>query len=561
VSETEDEELDALRQQKRLQDQARRRACQDLAKSVNQASERLGGSASLSTHTLDVLGECKDLLGAAIAEAQDLGLTCNEIAVAAGWRREVACACVSRLLDAAPDVDVRSVMSLREAKEQLNEAIREAKNHGVSEADLVRAENCRRRFHNTIEDLKGSIRVFCRVRPVLPKEAEQGEVAAVRAVDSMTLEVDRSKGGSGRYIDNDVSQFAFDSVFNPASQQEVFQDCRDLLQSAFDGYNVTIFAYGQTGSGKTYTMSGRPEQPGLAPQLIGEIYSIVDRDSARYGHRVTASMLELYRNDLIDLLQPPSEKGGPKDSSGDPPTPRKLSIRTDREGCVHVENISEEDCANAETLTAVLARGNALRKTAATCMNSESSRSHLIVTVKVVRTNLETGAELKGKIMLVDLAGSERLKKSQVVGDMQKEAIEINKSLTALGDVIEALTQGQASVPYRNHKLTQILQDSLGRTAKTLMFVHCAPSRCNVEETMATLKYAQRAKKGISGSTPPNLTPRGGPPDGAGTSVVGSSSVTSAAQIVANTQPPPAPFRKAFAACPPVGCSLGSPPG
>merc|ERR1719272_1438273 len=100
-----------------------------------------------------------------------------------------------------------------------------------------------------------------------------------------------------------------------------------------------------------------------------------------------------------------------------------------------------------------------------------------------------------GKIVLVDLAGSERLKRSLVTGGMQKEAIEINKSLSALGDVMEALVHGHQSVPYRNHKLTQILQDSLGGTAKTLMFVHCAPTRSNVEETLATLKYATRAKK------------------------------------------------------------------
>merc|ERR1712232_617940 len=180
------------------------------------------------------------------------------------------------------------------------------------------------------------------------------------------------------------------------------------------------------------------------------------------------------------------------------------------------ENVCEEECVDAKSLAALLERGTLLRRTAATAMNTESSRSHLILTVKVLRTNRETGAETKGKIQLIDLAGSERLKKSQVSGDVQKEAIEINKSLTALGDVIEALTQGQASVPYRNHKLTQVLQDSLGRTAKTLMFVHCAPTRTNIEETVASLKYAARAKRITHGSsTPRGLSPRGSPaPDG-----------------------------------------------
>merc|ERR1719440_2023796 len=135
-------------------------------------------------------------------------------------------------------------------------------------------------------------------------------------------------------------------------------------------------------------------------------------------------------------------------------------------------------------------------------MNSESSRSHLIQTVKIRRVNRATGHTTMGKILLVDLAGSERLKKSLVTGDVKKDSIEINKSLTALGDVLEALTQGHPAVPYRNHKLTQLLQDALGRTAKTLMFVHCSPAKSNLEETLATLKYATRAKKIKRSSTP-----------------------------------------------------------
>merc|ERR1719399_2574633 len=128
-------------------------------------------------------------------------------------------------------------------------------------------------------------------------------------------------------------------------------------------------------------------------------------------------------------------------------------------------------------------------------MNSESSRSHLIFMVKVVSVNRETHDRLMGKILIVDLAGSERLSKSQVTGDGAKEAIEINKSLTALGDVIEALTKGQKQIPYRNHKLTLVLQDSLGGTAKTLMFVNCSPANTQIDETMMALKYATRAKQ------------------------------------------------------------------
>eukprot|EP00929_Paragymnodinium_shiwhaense_P067663 TRINITY_DN34024_c0_g1_i1.p1 TRINITY_DN34024_c0_g1~~TRINITY_DN34024_c0_g1_i1.p1 ORF type:complete len:803 (+),score=255.61 TRINITY_DN34024_c0_g1_i1:81-2489(+) len=508
------------RQRRRQEEEDRKRkiaaakeaAKNGLAKLVRRAGKALG-EASFKPGGLEALHQHADLLAAGLSQAKEQGLRSADLAEAIECRKEVAKACVVRALDAATKIDLRSIAALKDAKVKLREEIVFAKKHGVSEADLIVAENCRKRFHNAIEDLKGSIRVFCRVRPANHKEAERGDAIAVRAIDNLTLEVDRSKSQSGRYGESEPPlQFAFDSVFNPGTQEEVFEDCRDLLQSAFDGYNVTVFAYGQTGSGKTHTIAGRGDQPGLAPQLIDEIFSIAARDKARFRHRVTASMMELYRNDLVDLLQPVPGGGGSASSSTScggfgeaAPPPRKVTIRTDRDGTVLIENVLEEECRDADALAAVLDRGNALRKTAATAMNSESSRSHLILTIKVTRTNRETGAELKGKIMLVDLAGSERLKKSLVTGDAQKEAIEINKSLTALGDVIEALTQGQPSVPYRNHKLTQVLQDSLGRTAKTLMFVHCAPTRSNIEETVASLKYAARAKR----ITPGSSTPRG----------------------------------------------------
>merc|ERR1719221_195743 len=128
-------------------------------------------------------------------------------------------------------------------------------------------------------------------------------------------------------------------------------------------------------------------------------------------------------------------------------------------------------------------------------MNSESSRSHLLLMIRIVRVNVETHKQVQGKILMCDLAGSERLKKSDVKGDMQKESIEINKSLTALGDVIEALTTGKPHVPYKNHKLTQVMKDALGGTSKTLMFVNCSPASSNYDETLNALKYATRAKK------------------------------------------------------------------
>jgi len=162
---------------------------------------------------------------------------------------------------------------------------------------------------------------------------------------------------------------------------------------------------------------------------------------------------------------------------------------------VQIEHLIEEECKDAVDLMGLLERGAQQRMIAATAMSSESSRSHLVLTIKVTGINRETLQDLQGKIMLLDLAGSERLKKSQATGNVQKEAIEINKSLTALGDVMEALTQGQKQIPYRNHKLTQVMQDSLGKDAKALMFVNCSPASSNLDETLMSLKYGTRVKK------------------------------------------------------------------
>lgn len=214
---------------------------------------------------------------------------------------------------------------------------------------------------------------------------------------------------------------------------------------------------------------------------------------------------------MIDLLQKSANKG--KATVGAAPI-AKLNIRIAASGQVQIENLTEEECKDAEALSNLLERGNFQRTVAATAMNSESSRSHLILLMKIVSVNLETRERHTGKILLCDLAGSERLKKSEVSGDSQKEAIEINKSLTALGDVIESLTSGKKQIPYRNHKLTQVMQDALGGTSKTLMFVNCSPASSNYDETVMSLKYATRAKK-ITNDTRKNSglpVPKNSPP-------------------------------------------------
>jgi len=387
-----------------------------------------------------------------------------------------ALANVERLVARARSAD--GLQELGDVKSELSLAIDAAKRHGASEADLSEAEALRRLTHNAIEDLKGSIRVFCCVRPLNRTEIERGDKQVLTSVDSMTVDVHNLW---------ERSRFGFDAVFFPAETEAVFQDCCDLVQSAIDGQNVAMFAYGQTGAGKTHTLFGQIGQPGVTPRAIHELFRLIGRDRDRYSHRVTVSMLELYRNDLVDLFIKDSLTVG---------APQKLSIRMDQGGRVQIDNLVERACSSAEELIGLIERCLRHRTTRTTAMNAQSSRSHLICTVKVSSSNQLTGCELKGKLTICDLAGSERLKKSNVAGDAAKEAIEINRSLTSLADVISALRQGpKQQPPYRNHKLTQLMQDCLGRQSKVLMFVNCAPSNSNIEETLMSLKYAARAKK------------------------------------------------------------------
>jgi len=403
---------------------------------------------------------------------------------------------VAKVVEKLKDVDRNSMEALEEAKEELFNALLAAKAVEVPSAALREADSLRRRIHNALEDLKGSIRVFCRIRPISKREKELQDVDVTELVDSMTVNTQKPSYGS---IANDPEQFNFDAVFKPGTQAEVFDTCKDLVQSALDGYNVAMFAYGQTGAGKTFTMygSGTGDNAGTAPRTIAELYRLIKQDEDRVQFTVMASMMELYRNELVDLLVPKSTGTSPKRRSQNPGSAaleQKLNVRVDKSGAVQIEHLREEECKTAEALSDLLERGNQMRTVCATKMNSESSRSHLILIIRVVGVNKQTEQKLSGKLLLCDLAGSERLKKSDVSGDAQKEAIEINKSLTALGDVMESLVKGAAHVPYKNHKLTQVMSDALGGTSKTLMFVNCSPASSNYEETVMTLKFATRAK-------------------------------------------------------------------
>ncbi|XP_039124064.1 kinesin-like protein KIN-14I isoform X2 [Dioscorea cayenensis subsp. rotundata] len=383
----------------------------------------------------------------------------------------------------ALQINFKELEELRELKEDTDRkneqtaAILKRQGEQLAELEGLYKEEqvLRKRYYNIIEDMKGKIRVFCRLRPLTEKEIAENERDIVFGLDEFTVE-HPSK-------DDKLKQHIYDRVFDQtASQDEVFEDTKYLVQSAVDGYNVCIFAYGQTGSGKTFTIYGSESNPGLTPRASSELFKVMKRDSSKYSFSLKMYMVELYQDNLVDLLLPKNVKH-----------PR-LEIKKDSKGMVSVENVTVLPISSYEELTTVVFRGSERRHIAGTNMNEESSRSHLILSIIIESTNLQTQSLSRGKLSFVDLAGSERVKKSGSAGKQLKEAQSINKSLSALGDVISALASDGQHIPYRNHKLTMLMSDSLGGNAKTLMFVNVSPAESNLDETQNSLVYASRVR-------------------------------------------------------------------
>lgn len=381
---------------------------------------------------------------------------------------------------------------LTAARDQLLSELAHARALGLPEEELHPAELQRRKLHNAIQDLKGQVRVFCRMRPLNDAEKSRGDMYILRVLQDDIIECPLA------------GAFHFNGVFAPGTQEDIFDDCQDLVQSAMDGHNVTIFSYGQTGAGKTFTMYGTQGAEGLVGRMVKELFRHIDGlcSSGTSGPVfVEGSMAEIYNSRLIDLLKPVNmSSAGQKQSSN--LRPRSPKLRQSKEGATQIDDLTWRQVSNLQQLKDLITHGFCQRSVAETVLNTCSSRSHLIFTVKIVRTN-SSGETLIGKLVFCDLGGSERLKKTEAVGERKKEAIEINKSLAALGDVIEAVAAKRKHVPYRNHALTRILQDSLGGTAKTLMFVHCSPASSCANETAMSLKFAARAGRIFNSCAPP----------------------------------------------------------
>lgn len=384
-----------------------------------------------------------------------------------------------------------------EKSKKIEETLAETEKH---QEKLRWEETERRRLHNLIQELKGNIRVFCRMRPLLgdEKNAESDEMKHFNIDGEKNIEliktVDSSANESiaGGLNKNTKYDFEFDRVFGPKStQQDVFTEISQLVQSALDGYNVCVFAYGQTGSGKTFTMEGghhvevEQEEAGMIPRTIRQIFEVTKKLKEKsWSYKLMASFLEIYNEEIRDLL------------AVEPNLKYDIKMTDSKTSDLHVTNLKVEEVTSESQISNLLKRASKHRAQAKTLCNERSSRSHSVFTLKLEGFNSATTETSQGTLNLVDLAGSERIKESgNDSGVRLTEAQAINKSLSNLGNVIMALAQKSSHVPYRNSKLTHLLQNSLGGNSKTLMFVNISPKEECFGETLNSLRFATKVNQ------------------------------------------------------------------
>ncbi|XP_063972210.1 chromosome-associated kinesin KIF4A [Diachasmimorpha longicaudata] len=326
------------------------------------------------------------------------------------------------------------------------------------------------------------LKVAVRVRPLIPSEVARGCQNCINVVP----------GEPQIQLTGTEKAFTYNFVFgSDVGQGHVYETAvKDMMPNIFKGYNVTILAYGQTGSGKTHSMgtnysSTNDLSTGIIPRAVQDIFSTIAQKSLEnWEYKVTVGFMELYNEQLYDLL---ADKPTRKDSIVD--------IREDTNG-IKIVGLTEREVTCAEDVLQCLMAGSQGRATGATAMNSQSSRSHAIFTITICQQkDNDSNSATTSKFHLVDLAGSERSKKTQATGERFKEGVNINKGLLALGNVISNLGENAAHIGYRDSKLTRLLQDSLGGNSITLMIACVSPADYNLEETLSTLRYADRAKK------------------------------------------------------------------
>ncbi|KAG9391152.1 Kinesin motor domain [Carpediemonas membranifera] len=310
------------------------------------------------------------------------------------------------------------------------------------------------------------------------KESEEGNIKDINVVtfpSNKTVTVQDEIMGP--------KPFNFDYVFQPdCKQTDVYDQIgRPAVENILKGYNSTVFAYGQTGAGKSWSMFGaikNIETQGIIPRAAGHIFKHIESDERNTEYRIKCSFAEIYMEKIRDLLAPENDN---------------LPVRESPDKGIYVEGLTESDVADEMGIMDVLEEGEKSRSVAFTEMNATSSRSHSVFIVKVDQRS-EEGSSIAGKLNLVDLAGSEKVSKTGAKGQTFEEAKRINGSLSALGNCIKALVVGSKHIPYRDSKLTRILQESLGGNTKTTLIIACSPHKFNREETINTLKFGERAK-------------------------------------------------------------------
>lgn len=319
---------------------------------------------------------------------------------------------------------------------------------------------------------------MARFRPLNNKELAISSDYCVNFIDNQQVELNST-------IENSKYKFSFDRIFNPkTAQQDVFdQSARPIIQSILEGFNGTILAYGQTSSGKTFTMQGDldyPELEGIIPRTISLLFESIMDSAEEIEFTVKTSMVEIYMEKIRDLIDVSRSN---------------LNIREDKTKGIYIEDISEYYVSCKEEIMELIKIGSDNRIQASTNMNENSSRSHSIFIITIHQLNLKDGSAKNSKLVLVDLAGSEKISKTGATGLTLDEAKTINKSLTTLGMVINSLTDGKSThIPYRESKLTRVLQESLGGNSKTCLIVTCSPSIYNEAESLSTLRFGNRAK-------------------------------------------------------------------
>ncbi|KAL7297846.1 hypothetical protein TKK_0008877 [Trichogramma kaykai] len=320
-----------------------------------------------------------------------------------------------------------------------------------------------------------SIKVVCRFRPLNDSEEKAGSKFVVKF----------PAGGDENCISIGGKVYLFDKVFKPnATQDKVYNEAaKSIVSDVLAGYNGTIFAYGQTSSGKTHTMEGvigDPNKQGIIPRIVNDIFNHIYGMEENLEFHIKVSYFEIYMDKIRDLLDVSKVN---------------LSVHEDKNRVPFVKGATERFVSSPEEVFEVIEEGKSNRHIAVTNMNEHSSRSHSVFLINVKQENLENQKKLSGKLYLVDLAGSEKVSKTGAEGTVLDEAKNINKSLSALGNVISALADGNKThIPYRDSKLTRILQESLGGNARTTIIICCSPASFNESETKSTLDFGKRAK-------------------------------------------------------------------